>query len=232
MESSCLCHAESNVIRVYTKLISTSEVAFVTIKMKDCTTVQVLKEMVLKKLKLVKADPRLYDIVMIVESGKSDIIKSIPLWSDDKPLKRIRKYGESGHSCTNFYLTMADGMKAKIYTGDAFPGQTYKTIVITRETTCCEALQMLVKPSMRDILQNRAEDFVLTQFDNYEQIEKFLPDVGIMMEYMTPFCTIHLKSVELLNSSNESTFKRPLTSVGSSGGSSSTDFYDGIVEMF
>lgn len=239
MANSCLNDKDVSAIKVYTKLISSVDVAYVTVKLKDSSNVVDLKEMVIKKLKLSKSDPKLYDIVMVVESAKSDFVKSIPLWSDDKPLIRLKKYAELGQTtATNFYLTMADGVKAKIYTGDVLTGQTYTTIVITRETTCSEALKMLLKPS-RDVLKlEKMDNLFLVQLDHYEQTEKILPDVGILLEYMTPFCTVHLKIFEDVMSSVEvgtkvQISKRPLAFTGSSGASTSTsDFFEELIEMF
>jgi len=58
-------------VRVYTKLIAATDLAFVTVKLRDSSTVQDLKELVIRKLKLQNNDLKFYDIVMVVELGRN-----------------------------------------------------------------------------------------------------------------------------------------------------------------
>ncbi|KAI1695068.1 ras association (RalGDS/AF-6) domain-containing protein [Ditylenchus destructor] len=131
-------------LRVFTCGIK-SDTDYKTLKITSRTTSQAVVEMILNKFRLSFRDLNLFQLWMEIRTRHNgEEVKSIlELDKNSRPLELQRCHPPE---MSRFILSMvSNAILARIYDSDICPQSNYKSVLISRRTTCSEALRLVLQ---------------------------------------------------------------------------------------
>uniref|UniRef100_A0A0K0G3U9 GH01721p (inferred by orthology to a D. melanogaster protein) n=1 Tax=Strongyloides venezuelensis TaxID=75913 RepID=A0A0K0G3U9_STRVS len=131
-------------LKIFTRNIK-SDTDYKTIKVSTHTTTRQVINTILSKFRLTSKDPNLYCLVMEIKTPQYGQIITTPLILEDnsKPLTLQRL--QTPEMCS-FYIKMENnGIPVKIFDYEINNESNYKSILLSRKTTCNETLTLLLQ---------------------------------------------------------------------------------------
>uniref|UniRef100_A0A0N5A7D0 Ras-associating domain-containing protein n=1 Tax=Parastrongyloides trichosuri TaxID=131310 RepID=A0A0N5A7D0_PARTI len=152
-------------LKIYTRHIK-SDTDYKTIKISTHTTTKQVIETILSKFRLTTKDPNLYCLIMEIKTLQYGKIITTPLILEynSKPLSLQRL--QTSEMCSFYMTTDTNGILVRIFDYEINIESNYKSLLLSKKTTCSETLSLLFqilridhnKASYKLLVVDRAEE--------------------------------------------------------------------------